>query len=256
MKTQIRSQFEDALNLNGEQLLTLTIGWVCIITWVFGYPHCNGVLIGFGLLFLSLFLKINKPYNKLDSEESNLTWLKLQSVMKAYKILVISIILINLANINLQMKITEFPKECMPETGWARVSANFNFRDYGVNPNDIVNFSDVPFDNLNRTISSCALKDKKSVIENIVTQSERHQNNVIYHIAKMSTIFGFIDDMTVEITPCGNHSNAYSINIQSVLRLGLSDLGVNPNRIADMYSCIAEEIPQDKIISRGKVCQL
>ena len=44
--------------------------------------------------------------------------------------------------------------------------------------------------------------------------------------------------MYIEITNCPTDSAYMSIQIQSKLRFGQSDFGVNPRRVSRMYECI------------------
>lgn len=45
--------------------------------------------------------------------------------------------------------------------------------------------------------------------------------------------------------------DAVAIQIQSQLRIGSSDLGVNPERVAHFYKCLSHEVPNAYISNRG-----
>lgn len=47
--------------------------------------------------------------------------------------------------------------------------------------------------------------------------------------------------------------DAVAIQIQSQLRIGSSDLGVNPERVANFYKCLNNEVPDAYISDRGNM---
>lgn len=121
--------------------------------------------------------------------------------------------------------------------GCARFSEKNNFRDYLVDPLDIVTLSPKDAD-LNSRIWEKWVYSKKKVY---VESKHSSENSKLLHLSQLSTIFGFIDDTVINLT-FDPVLKRYKIYVHSELRLGKSDLGVNPQRLASIYKCIKENM--------------
>mmetsp|Transcript_27186 Transcript_27186/g.24071 ORF Transcript_27186/g.24071 Transcript_27186/m.24071 type:complete len:274 (+) Transcript_27186:51-872(+) len=167
-------------------------------------------------------------------------------------ILVTSLLfLIGVANLVIDRDFNTFPNECLPEPGCSRVACDFKHRDYLVNPAHIVTISGVEQEIIHDELLYCIKRDQGGTIasDQIIVGDEK---NRLIHSLFISGFFGFIDDMYLQIVNCA--PNKYSIEIQSVLRIGESDFEVNPQRVADMYECISDGFERKNIAQTGSVC--
>ena len=159
-----------------------------------------------------------------------------------FVVLLTIFILIKIYNvINQPMKL-EFPDDCLPLMGWAQVTLNNNFRNDKVEMKNVVTFSqDNMTDNqIAQIIENCINEEFQSRI--IYQRLKSEDRTTFFHAEFASLFFGFTDDMFIEVIECQNLQNMNSIQIQSKLRLGLSDFGINPIRIDNMYECIYQSI--------------
>ena len=92
-------------------------------------------------------------------------------------------------------------------------------------------------------IESCIKSELQSSLE--YNSSDFADKASFYHASFASLFFGFVDDMFIDVFNCPNNLDYVSIQIQSKLRLGQSDLGVNPIRVENMYTCIFETFSQE-----------
>jgi len=68
-----------------------------------------------------------------------------------------------------------------------------------------------------------------------------HDVSMFHFEAKATTpVFGFVDDIVVRITPLNEHSSA--IDIRSLSRVGVSDIGANAKRIRLFFDKLGEEL--------------
>jgi len=97
-----------------------------------------------------------------------------------------------------------------------------------------------------------------------------------YHINYSSIFWGLVDDMVIQVQICNPASNTqnnilksnydsgpgdpieqrFAIQIQSQLRIGSSDMGVNQERVARFYKCLNSNIDERSISDRGSLCQV
>lgn len=61
-----------------------------------------------------------------------------------------------------------------------------------------------------------------------------HQTSDFRHYAAATPVWGFVDDVTISLDRITGE-----VVMQSESRLGLSDLGVNPERLDDLYAAVA-----------------
>ena len=59
------------------------------------------------------------------------------------------------------------------------------------------------------------------------------------HFVERSSFWRFPDDVAVSVSPLGDGTMC-QLELHSQSRLGQSDLGVNPNRIEDLYNVLAD----------------
>lgn len=75
-----------------------------------------------------------------------------------------------------------------------------------------------------------------------------------YHVSSASIFWGFVDDMIIQALHWGrNIDEAVSIEVQSQLRIGSSDFGVNPYRIATFYKWLDSEVDSNYVSDRGNM---
>ena len=145
-------------------------------------------------------------------------------------------------------RLREFPLECEPENGCARIMISGEH--HRITQVDLFTINHLGVNNTNDIIRNCVDKQSQSRIE--YTGSTNASPSFL-HVNFASIFWGFIDDMTIEVIPCayfdkvnsktlGDNSTvmdniqpALAIQVQSQLRLGKSDFGVNPQRIANFY---------------------
>ena len=166
-----------------------------------------------------------------------------------------SIVLLAIKGYNLkaQNNWNYFPRVCVPDGGWSRVSQAFNHRDDEVIKNNVFTVSGLSLQVIDNTLVDWLSVQKKGTI--IYNEASYDQPlNKLSHTLFVSDVFGFVDDMYVEIVDCSKNKQLYSFNIQSALRLGEGDLGVNPRRVAAIYQCLADNIGDRYKVTKGKVC--
>lgn len=166
-------------------------------------------------------------------------------------VLVICFIFIKVINLINNPILREFPLECEPENGCARIMiSGDHHRSSQVNFTNLFTINHLGVNNTNDIIRSCVDKQSQSRIEYTGTTSTSPS---FFHVNFASIFWGFVDDMTIEVIPCvtfgeadslhpgeehmmkDNIQPALAIQVQSQLRLGKSDFGVNPYRIANFY---------------------
>lgn len=139
---------------------------------------------------------------------------------------------------------------CVPDDGCSRVARNFNHRDDVVIKNNVFTVSGLSQKVLDNTLALC-LEDGTTIYN---TASYDEPMNLLSHTLFVSPIIGFVDDMYIEIVDCNKNKQTYSFNVQNSIRIGQTDFGTSPRKVAAIYECLAENIGADRIISRGKVC--
>jgi len=162
-------------------------------------------------------------------------------------------ILIKIINIAKNPSITKFPEKCNPPTGCARVMVfDENHRDTRVKQNNIFSIQHIGVGNTDDLIKSCIDKQSQSRLQKVIHKDD----GSLFHINTASLFWGFVDDIFIETIPCtkssgGPQETSLGINIQSQLRFGGSDFGVNPRRIANFLACLNRQIPTNHIGNRG-----
>ena len=147
-------------------------------------------------------------------------------------------------------KLKHFPERWEPNDSCSRVAFKDSQRDYNVDYRNVIAFSNNEYAELlfSEIIESCV----ESEVNSEIVDRSMDPNSKLFHATFSSMIFGFVDDMYIEILPCTIYRYRYynSIQIQSNSRLGSFDLGVNPKRVARMYKCIFDKTDQNLRFSR------
>jgi uncharacterized protein (DUF1499 family) len=149
-----------------------------------------------------------------------------------------------------------------------------------VDKNDVITFSGLKMQNVRVALVNCiqtefdgtivfnsnpvdSERNTGSVNNNVTTSnnailSDKNiiplSNNILIHTLYVSYFFGFVDDMLLQVVDCNEDGAKISVEVQSVLRIGVGDLEVNPRRVANMYSCLASSFDKNHTSSFGKVC--
>lgn len=173
---------------------------------------------------------------------------------------------VGVSNIWIERDIVQFPNTCYPQPGCARVARDFNHRDNLVDKNDVITFSGLKMENVRVALVECIQTEFSGTIvfnnnpidskENTGLNSNEatRSNNILIHAFYSSYFFGFVDDMLLQVVDCNQDGAKISVEVQSVLRIGVGDLEVNPRRVANMYSCLAGSFDKKHVASSGKVC--
>lgn len=189
--------------------------------------------------------------------------------------LVFCFMIIKSINIAKDPVIKEFPETCEPEGGCARVMIyGFNHRDNKVDTNNLFTINHLGVHNTEDIVKGCIDDQSQGRIEYVNGTSDTNtttKSSIFYHVNYSSIFWGFVDDMSIQITTCDPEDSKLSwyqdletsshryadvtvgVQIQSQLRLGSSDFGVNPKRIAKMYKCLNKNIPDNYISDRGAI---
>lgn len=225
------------------------------------FIHPLGFMFGISLFAYGIFTKFygsglpQEDYQVDVKDKKIKNWISeiFRTINTAHVIVTLLLLTIGVANLKIDRHLDSFPHECLPEPGCSRVSREFNHRDELVNPSDVITVSGLTKDSLNHVIQNCVQNSEMGTIQ-YSAQSSTSPLNTLTHSIFVSSFFGFIDDMYLQTVDCQNNQSKFSIEVQSVLRIGQSDLGVNPQRVASMYTCIANGVQGSAVTSTGKVC--
>ena len=166
--------------------------------------------------------------------------------------LVLWFILIKIINLVRDPNIKKFPNHCIPDKGCANVKVQGeNHRDYEVDSSNLYTVNLLGVNNINDVINICVADQAQGRIEH---SGETSQSPSLYHVNYSSIFWGFVDDMIIEIiiwaprqleiTNTENSNvRALAVQVQSQLRMGSSDFGINPKRVANFYQCLNDNIP-------------
>jgi uncharacterized protein (DUF1499 family) len=248
---------------------SLVIGLAQTILSVISFTHVIGLIFGATLFIYGLiasllsnpkrvesrFLKMTTSQNDQNEDDSGEKALRgvLGWINKLHIMITLLLLTIKIFNLRLAQNLSSFPTQCLPDPGCARVSQQFNHRDDEVDPKDIITVEGISKEVFTTTLLDCITLDFQGTVKS-EAPSTLHPENTLIHTLFVSGFFGFVDDMYLEVVDCNGASNKLSLQVQSALRIGKGDLGVNPQRVSDMYSCIAYNIEQHLIVSTGRVC--
>jgi hypothetical protein len=250
----------------------------CIIS-VTAFVHFLGLIFGFTLFISALWIhyfqtreptvtKFFMLTSQKDGDAKNKNWSTwiLLSVNSLHIWITLLLLIIGVSNIWIERNIVQFPNTCSPQPGCARVARDFNHRDDLVDKNDVITFSGLKMQDVRLALVQWIQTefDGTIVFNNSPAESKRNtglnknevtkSNNILIHTLYVSYFFGFVDDMLLQVVDCNKDGAKISVEVQSVLRIGVGDLEVNPRRVANMYSCLASSFDKNHTSSSGKVC--
>ena len=143
-------------------------------------------------------------------------------------------ILIKVINLFNSPTVYVFPERCLPKSGCARIMVwDDDHRASSISENNRFTIQHIGLTNTQDFINQCIDRQSQSRLQN----KNISETSSFYHINFSSFLWGLVDDMFIDVIPCTESSGGLQVtslglNIQSQVRLGSGDFGVNPGRIA------------------------
>lgn len=259
-------------SVSTQGIISIIVGAAETILSAIDFTHPLGTIFGITLAISGVFLqtfsdflmsktKLIKYERKTNQQSINdvngcFSWIfsLIYTINKAHILVTFLLFVIKIFNLKMEHSLSDFPNQCIPDPGCARIAEDFNHREDQTDMNDVITIGGISKDIVHNTLLDCIQLEFEGTIK-YDGQSREHEENQLIHSLFVSNFFGFVDDMYLEIMDCTHDEKTFSVQVQSALRIGKSDLGVNPKRVADMYHCLNENFDQDLVIGRGTICQ-